>query len=61
MRKKKITPEEAFEFLYGYPMRLAQNVIDLGAAGGMSEEVASFHRERVEFVKGIFEEPKSST
>ena len=54
--------EQLFEALYGYPIRLAEQVVAMGAIPNpkVSEEFFEFHRQRVEYVdelltKGVYD------
>lgn len=50
-RPQPQTREALFEALYGYPLRLAEQVIELKAVGGaLGEEFVAFHQERLTYV-----------
>lgn len=47
--------EKLFEALYGYPLRLAEQVIRMGAIPdqGTMEELIEFHQQRIEYVDSL--------
>lgn len=51
------TEEEiVFEALYGYPLRLAQQVIEMNVFNDeTNQEIKDFHQERIDFVREVLE------